>query len=296
LTSILTLFIIEETEKSEGIFMSSQSSVMEEIKEQQKKAFRTMNTKEKLAYFWDYYKIHTIVAVFVIVLVVSFISSYRSSKPYAFYATLLNAETTAENHDTSVIWAQEFQEYAGIDPDAYQVNIDTTIAISPDGGDQYEIANRQKMTAMMHMGDIHAILADTETFEDYARLAYFYDLTAVFTEEELAPYAELLYYTDAAAFDEDTGDTLEEMEAAQAKADAQIIDHANPSSMEKPMAVGIRIPETGNRLADAGYYSYLRENHVTFQGHPSETVIGIPLSVENPRLVLQFLAYLKVTG
>ncbi len=273
--------------------MSSQSSVMEEIREQQKKAFRTMNTKEKFAYFWDYYKVHTIVAVLVIVLAISFINACRSGKPYAFYAALLNAETTVENNDTSVIWTQEFQEYAGIDPDAYQVNIDTTMAMSPDGGDQYEVANRQKIAAMMQLGDIHAILADTETFEDYARLECFYDLTAIFTEEDLAPYADLLYYTDA-AFGEDTGDTLEEMEAAQAKADAQIIDHADPSSMEKPMAVGIRIPETGNKLADAGYYSYLRENNVTFQGHPSETVIGIPLSVENPALVLQFLAYIGV--
>lgn len=272
--------------------MSSQSSVIEEIREQQRKAFAAMSFKEKLAYFWDYYKVHTIAAVIVIVLVISFISSYQSNKPYAFYAVLLNADTSADNNDTSVTWAQEFQDYADIDPESYQVYIDTSIAISREGGGQYELANRQKMAAMMQIGDIHAILADTETFENYARLEYFTDLTTIFTEEELAPYADLLYYTDAAAFDEDTGTTLEEMDAAQEKVYAQIIDHSDPASMEKPAAVGIRIPESGNKLADAGFYTYLYESSDTFQGYPSETVIGIPISVKEPRLALRFLEYL----
>lgn len=272
--------------------MSSQDSVMEEIREVQKKAFATMSFKEKLAYFWDYYKIHTIVAIVVIVFVICFINSYRSNKPFAFYAVLLNAAATEENRDTSVIWADEFQSYAGIDPEAYQVYFDTTITLTDGGGSQYEMANRQKMAAMMQIGDIHAIVADTETFESYASLENFYVLTDIFSEEELAPYADLLYYTDAAAFDEETGDTLEELEAAQAKVYAKVIDHSDPSAMEKPVAVGIRIPKTGNKLADAGYYTYLDENNYTFQGYPSEVVIGIPLSVENPKLALQFLEYL----
>lgn len=272
--------------------MSSQESVIEEIREVQKKAFATMTPKEKLAYFWDYYKVHTIVAIILIVFVIGFINSYRSSKPAAFYAVLLNADTYGDNAAAATEWSEAFMEYAGIDPEAYQVNIDTSIIISADGGDQYEVANRQKMAAMMHAGDIHAIVADTETFEGYARLEYFYDLTDTFTEEELAPYADLLYYTDGAAFDEDTGDTLEEMEAAQQAVYDQVIDHSDPSSMEKPVAVGIRIPQTGNKLGDSGYYDYISENGSTFQGYPSEIVIGIPVSVENPKITLDFLDYL----
>lgn len=272
--------------------MSSQNSVIEEIREQQKKAFATMTPKEKLAYFWDYYKIHTIVAIAVIVFVIAFINSYRSNKPIAFYAVMLNADSYGDNAAVANTWSEGFMEYAGIDPAVYQVNIDTSVTISADGGDQYEVANRQKMMAMMHAGDIHAIVADTETFEGYARLEYFYDLKSTFSEEELAPYADLLYYTDGAAFDAETGDTLEEMEAAQEAIYNMTIDHGDPSSMEKPVAVGIRIPQTGNRLGDAGYYDYIFENGYTFQGYPSEIVIGIPLSVENPKLTLQFLDYL----
>lgn len=272
--------------------MSSQNSVIEEIREQQRKAFATMTPKEKLAYFWDYYKVHTIAAVIVIVFVISFINAYRSSKPTAFYAVLINADTYGDNAAAASFWNEGFMEYAGIDTEAYQANIDTSISISADGGDQYEVASRQKMAAMMHAGDIHAIVADTETFEGYARLDYFYDLTAAFTAEELAPYADLLYYTEGAAFDADTGDTLEEMEAAQEAVYNSVIDHSDPSAMEKPVAVGIRIPQAGNRLAGSGYYDYIAERGYTFQGYPSEIVIGIPVSVENPKITLQFLDYL----
>ncbi|MDE7197939.1 MAG: hypothetical protein K2O15_03540 [Lachnospiraceae bacterium] len=276
--------------------MSSQDSIVEEIREQQKKAFATMSFKEKLAYFWDYYKIHTIAAILVIAFVIAFINSYRSNKPFAFYAVLLNAASTEENHDTSVIWADEFQSYAEIDPESYQVYIDTSVSISDDGGSQYDVANRQKMAAMMQIGDIHAIVADTETFESYAALGNFYVLTDTFSEDELAPYKDFLYYTDAAAFDAETGDTLAEMEAAQAEIYEKVIDHSDPSTMEKPVAVGVRIPDSGNKIADAGYYTYLAEQNYSFQGYPSEVVIGIPLSVENPDLALQFLAYIEAEG
>lgn len=274
--------------------MATGNSVHDEIREQQKKAFATMSPKEKLSYFWDYYKIHTLVIICAVIFVISFIRQIQENKPYAFYAVLINALNGLDSNDINVIWENEFLEYAGIDSETYRVCIDTSITQSSDGGSQYEMANRQKMAAMMHAGDIHVIIADTETFEDYAHVETFYDLSQIFTEEELAPYADFLYYTDAAAFDEDTGTSLEEMEAAQRAFYAKIIDHSDPSAMKKPIPVGIRIPASGNKLADAGFYRYLQEGEYHFQGYPSETVLGIPLSAEDPSLALQFLSYLDI--
>lgn len=274
--------------------MAAGNSVHDEIKEQQKKAFATMSTKEKFAYFWDYYKIHTIVAICVIAFVISFVRQIQENKPYAFYAVLMNAFSGLDSNDTNVMWENEFLEYAGIDPETYRVCIDTSLTQSADGGSQYEMANRQKMAAMMHTGDIHAIIADTETFESYAHMETFYDLSEVLTEDEFALYQDLFYYTDASAFDEEDGDTLTEMEAIQKAYYAKVIDHSDPSTMEKPIPVGIRIPTSGNKLADAGYYRYLQEGDYSFQGYPMETVAGIPLSAEDPSLALQFLSFLNI--
>lgn len=274
--------------------MAAGNSVHDEIKEQQKKAFATMSTKEKCAYFWDYYKIHTIVVICVIAFVISFVRQIQENKPYAFYAVLMNAFSGLDSNDTNVMWENEFLEYAGIDPETYRVCIDTSLTQSADGGSQYEMANRQKMAAMMHTGDIHAIIADTETFESYAHMETFYDLSEVLTEDEFALYQDLFYYTDASAFDEEDGDTLTEMEAIQKAYYAKVIDHSDPSTMEKPIPVGIRIPTSGNKLADAGYYRYLQEGDYSFQGYPMETVAGIPLSAEDPSLALQFLSFLNI--
>ena len=274
--------------------MSSDKTVNQEIREEQRKALSTMSSKEKLAYFWDYYKIHTIAVIGGIALVISFVHQIATNKPYAFYATLINASTNDENTDTSAIWESEFLEYAGIDAEAYRVCIDTTLSISAESNSQYEMANRQKIVAMMYSGDIHAIVADSETFESYAQADTFYNLSDIFTAEDLALYADLLYYTDAAAFDENSGSTLAEMEAAEKAFHEKVIDHSDPSAMEKPVPVGIRIPTSGNKMADAGYYRYLQNGDLIFQGYPSETVLGIPLSVKDPTLALQFLSYLNI--
>lgn len=273
--------------------MSSKLSVHEEIKEQHQKT-KDMTLKGKLSYFWYYYKVHALVAVCVILFVISIIHQIIKDKPYAFNAILLNANNTPENINTSVLWEDEFHTYAGIDPNAYQVNIDTYVTLVSDDTSQYDSANRMKIAARMAAGDIHAILADTEIFEGYARQESFYDLNAIFTDEELAPYADYLYYTDATAFDEDSANTLDEMEAAAQKVYELTIDHGDPSTMEKPVAVGIRIPDAGNKLAESGYYAYLQDgdNSHIFQGYPEETVIGIPASVKEPQIVLKFLEYL----
>ncbi|RAY89128.1 hypothetical protein DK853_55450, partial [Klebsiella oxytoca] len=69
-----------------------------------------------------------IAAVIVVVFVISFINSYRSNKPFAFYAILLNADTSGDHAVTAAAWDEAFMEYAVIDPEAYQVNIDTSVS------------------------------------------------------------------------------------------------------------------------------------------------------------------------
>lgn len=270
--------------------MSSQMSIHDEIKEQQQKT-KDMTPKDKLSYFWDYYKIHTIAAVLAIAFVISIIRAYVTHKDYGFYATLINAMSPGINDDTSVIWADEFLEFAGLNADDYQVYIDTSVVISEDAGTPYAASNREKMVAMMQVGEINAIISDTETFESYAQVEYFHALESIFTAEELAPYQDYLYYTDAATFDRDEESTLNYEEQQKAVYE-QDIDHTDPSTMKDPVAVGICIPSAGNKLADAGYYTYLSDHHITFQGHPSQTVLGIPVSNQEPQLALKFLEYL----
>ena len=268
-------------------------SVSSEIREEQKKALSTMTTKEKWAYFWDYYKIHVFVAVIVVVLIISFVRQYLEYKEPGFYAVLLNAGTTENNVGLSDIWQEDFQEFAQIDPEEYEVYIDTDMDMSDDGMNaQYAIANRQRLIAMLQTGDISAIIADTENFESYARNGYFYDMETLLTAEELEKYRPYFYYTDAAAFEDEEADTAADM-TAQPDPATLTIDHRDPSSMEKPVVAGL-ILTRDNKIADAGYYNYLSEAALTYQGYPSEVICGIPVTNENPALVVQFIKFLEL--
>lgn len=65
-------------------------AVMDEFKEE-REALKRGTPKQKLAYFWYYYKWHVIISVIIIGMLVSFIYQFVNRKDTAFNAVLLNA-------------------------------------------------------------------------------------------------------------------------------------------------------------------------------------------------------------
>lgn len=265
-------------------------SVAKEIREEQKKALSTMSTKEKLAYFWEYYKIHTLATIIIVVIVVSLVRQVVTSKDIGFYAVLIDAVTTDSNYGLNEIWNEEFQEYAQIDPDEYEVSIDTSVTLSESVDVEYMVANQQRLLAMLMAGNVSAFVAHTETFETYAQFEYFYDIESLLSTEELEKYGQYLYYTDAATFDK-SSDIPSDEENKQNDRGNLVINHRDPATMEQPVAVGIILTED-NKIARAGYYAYLKEAGYEYQGYPSDVVLGIPLTNKEPDLVIRFLEYI----
>lgn len=267
-------------------------SVSEEIREVQKKALSTMSTKEKLAYFWEYYKIHTLAAIIITAIVISLVKQYVTSKDTGFYAVLIDAITTDSNSGLNKIWNEEFLEYAQIDPGEYEVSIDTSISMSENTDAQYLIVSQQKLFALLTTGGVNAFVADTETFEAYAQQEYFYDIESLLPEEELNKFGPYLYYTDASTFS-NTSNIPFDGESVREDPGNLIINHRDPSAMEQPVAIGVILTED-NKIADAGYYAYLRDGGYEYQGYPSDVVLGIPLTCKEPELAIRFLEYLQL--
>ena len=166
------------------------------------------------------------------------------------------------------------------------------------------MANQQKMVAMMQTGTIHAQIAETETFEEYAQFECYYNLEDVLSTEQIEKYRPYFYYTDAATFEQDgdASDIASGQDEAIASADMTtqtdpstlIIDHRDPSTMEQPVAVGIILTDS-KIIKDSDYYKYLDNPEYDYQGYPSDVILGIPLSNEEPEMAVQFLEFLKVT-
>lgn len=279
-------------------------SVVEEIREQQKQALSTMSLKGKLAYFWDYYKIHTLVAVCLLIVVISVIHQLVTNKDYALYVTAINTGTTGYEDETAGKWADEFGEYAQIDTDEYQVLIDATMVLSESADPQIRMANQQKLVAMMQTGAIHALIAETETFEEYAQFECYYALEDILSAEEIEKYRPYFYYTDAATFEQDnagsadtgsgqSGDSVSADLSAQTDPSTLVINHRDPSTMEQPVAVGIILTDS-KMIKDSDYYKYLDNAEYDYQGYPSDAVFGIPLSNEDPQMAVKFLEFLNV--
>ncbi len=264
-------------------------SVVEEIREEQKKVLKEMNAKEKLSYFWDYYKIHALVAVVAVSLISLFIYQYATNKDYGFYAAVINADTSSAAEMEA--WGSEFETYAEIDTQEYQAYIDTSILLSDNDSTQYSLSSSEKLVAMLMAGMIDVIVADTATFEEYAQNECFLNLEEALPADVYAKYEDCLYYTDMATIDMGDDDTFYTQDELT-DPDTYVINHRDPSAMEQPVAVGICLPED-NKLMETGCYDYLSESEVTYQGYPSEAVLGIPATSTKLDTVLLFLEFLE---
>lgn len=263
-------------------------AVIDEIREQRKKAFKTMDTKGKLGYIWYYYKVHILVSLAVIIFVVAFIQQYLSNKPYGFYACFVDASVT--DYSITDIWADEFAQYGPVDTDEYLVFMDTSVQLSENSDPQYTMSSREKLLLQLQTGEVHVITADTEVFENYAQNQFFYPLEEILNEEQLARYQDLFYYTDAATFDTGDGNTSY-LELEQDDPSEDDIDHRDPSHMKDPIAVGIIVTDFA-KVQESGFYQYLSDGDVTYQQHPSEAVLGIPVTLKDPALAVRFIEFL----
>ncbi len=268
--------------------MAVGTSVGDEIREERRKAMSRMSSREKFAYFWDYYKFHALAAVVLVIVMVSFIYQYVTHKDYGFYAVLVNAGISDLSNSMPEQWAAEFQEYASIDPEEYEVYIDTSMSVSSTDLSQYSMANQEKIMAMTQTGAISTLVAETETFEKYAQAEYFYPLEEILSAEELEKYRPYFYYTDAATFADDDYDPTEIRDFSGLS-----IDHNDPAAMEDPIAVGIIVTKD-TKLEDSRLYAYLEDSKYDYQGHPAEVILGIPITNKQPELAMKFLEYIQL--
>lgn len=273
----------------------------DEIKKNRQEALKNAGFKGKIAYFWDYYKVHVLVGAFCIVFFGALIHDIATSKDYGFYAIMVNCYQTVEQEELE----DEFAALTSIDTNEYDVLIDLTTSVNMESLDQYTIANSEKIMAVTASGDLDIIASDSDTFNYYARSSMFYDLREIFSEEELAKSEGYIYYIDQAVIDAINDGTYELEDSSSTESslsDSEIIMESgdelslstyteseytsiedfvapDPSTMEDPIPVGI-ICTDAEYLSELGIY----QNMVP--------VVGIVASSERIELATEFIDYL----
>lgn len=237
-------------------------SVSDEIKEQQKK-LGDMSTKEKLSYFWEYYKIHTIVAIVAIIFIVSIAKDIANNKPYAIYALFINVDAT----DSQKELQEGFAQYAGIDTSKEACLVDTNSNFLLSTTDSSTVATSEKIMALMAAKSLDVILGDDNSFAHYAGQESFLPLTEYFSEDEIKELGDRVYYIDQSLIDyllsDEYTDYLLTNSYDESNKYAKLADEYNKSfvfpqmsyeDMENPVPVGI-IMKDSKALTDTGAYT-----------------------------------------
>ncbi len=227
-------------------------AVSDDIRKEIEKT-KDMSTKEKLSYFWYYYKVHTIVIIAAVVFLFMLIRDISSSKDYAFYAAYFNAGQTFSAEEQM----EAFAAYAGLDTENYSVYLDNDLYYTVADLSATSISTSQMFTALIYSGDVDVVVADESVFTHYALTETFFDLREVLSEDLLEKYKDKLFYIDGTTIELYNSDETY-LAAGSHDAYYELITESlknttDPSVMENPIPVGIYVGDTPV-ISDASCY------------------------------------------
>lgn len=251
-------------------------AVMDEFRDE-REAIKSAPLKKKLAYFWTYYKLPTIIAVVAVALIISFVIVVNSSKETLLNGILLNCKSEGEYTKEDLM--DEFFEDQGIDSDKCELELIMDLAYKASGEDEdYSVKNdtaNQTILVYSEAGTLDFITGSYDVLMDIAYKGEFADLSEILTEEEYAAYEPYFLYLDMDVYNqrkailEDGGDA----------SSIQLPDCTDKDSMKEPVPVLIDMSQS--------------EALVKLYDDPAETLaLGISGSTDNLEKTLDFVEFL----
>lgn len=244
--------------------------LMDEFKEE-REALKHGTPKQKLRYFWDYYKWHTIAAVTAILVLFFTIREIVTRKETAFYACFLNLaryEYTMDDAES----VNAFAEFAGIDTGKYKIFFDSSMQIGMGTGT--DAASSQKLHAYIFAAEIDVMVSDLDSILTYAYQGDFYDMRKLLPEEQLIACQDSFYYIDGAV--------LAEVKAAAESNDLSYApvypDPLLPDQMKDPIPAGIVLRDDNPLAGD--YYFYEKKG-----------AVSVMINTTRPEPALKFLDF-----
>lgn len=243
--------------------------VMDEFKEE-RAAMKKGTPRQKLAYFWDYYKWHFIGGCALILAVISFVYQAATRKETALYVLLLNGlmqDRLAEESEATAAFA----EYAGIDETEYEIIYDTSLQFGTDN----DYAAAQKLMVSVAAQELDVVVSDADSLTTYAYQEYFYDLRNFLSPEQLALCQDSFYYMDAALVPKIDA----AIEEGRFDYTPEYGDPRHPEDMQDPIPVGIYLAEDSPLLAQYAF-------------RDSDPAVCVLTNTTRPEQAAQFVAFL----
>ena len=155
----------------------------------EREKLKNANTKQKLQFFWDYYKWVVIVGLIVIAVVISFVYPAIESKDVVLSGICLNSYQSSFETSYDVL-IQDFLTAQGLDPDDCTMELTAGMIYDPDNQDAAEINYQsiQRIGAQITMGGLDVMIGNLGAMQAFADSGSFYELSEVLPQELMERY------------------------------------------------------------------------------------------------------------
>jgi len=226
--------------------------------------------KKRWEYIWEYYKIHLLVTLLVIVLLVQGIVTICTKKETVFTGILINTSISA---DSSSFMA-DLRDYLDVGKKE-QVSFSTNIFMTDAPADK--ATAMQSILASITIQELDMVAGPAGAFEicAYNSGNLFADLRDYLEPSDLEKYADRLYYIDGSIIKKLNAPVGTEVDLSQ----LTYPDPLKPETMEEPIPVGI---DVSDRSAFISAYFFPGNAYY----------LGMIRNTTRPETVLKFIEYL----
>lgn len=253
-------------------------ALRDEIKAGRKDLMENGTLKQKIAYFFDYYTLHTVVIAAVLIFAISFIYQQVTKPDIVLNGLLLNV-LSFEEGDPIEDMRSGFLKYIDMDEKEYDMSLNSSLMINMGSASQQgQVSDYEASQAMMVQcaaGAVDFISSPLKPILDYGYGDLFVNLEDVLSEDELKKYEPYFLYVDLAVIDKKS----EAIDNGQNADKIPMPDPTKPEEMEKPIPVFIDVTQCETMK---NIYSY----------SPDTLAIAVAVNAPNPDRISDLLAYL----
>lgn len=153
--------------------------------------------RKKAEYFWEYHKWKVIIPIVVLIVAISFISSYlEETAERALAVAIVNAR---DSEAAEKLIKEEYANAQGIDVQKTPIRIESGLVYPKvmdevAATDTVTVASIQKYTAMLTSGTIDISISPTWVVEEYGKADAYCSLNALLSEEVYHNIEEKLFW------------------------------------------------------------------------------------------------------
>lgn len=179
--------------------MSNQKSLKEEIKEGRGK-FKELSFSAKIGYIKDYYSIHILAVVILIIAVFAIYRTYQEQNfETVLYTVLINNDKSVWDEDEdkySKGLSDPFEAYLGIDGKQKRVVVDNSYILDYDKDAEMSVYSAESLVAMFYGSHIDVHVGNRLSLDYFCQDndCFFYDLREIFDEEFLKRHEDRIEY------------------------------------------------------------------------------------------------------